>query len=1279
MSNSVAAGRRPNIMPFHPTNFPDGLTATSSVDDVRTALTKVFTNELEQDAGTIASIDHITREDIVALAQHRARHFYHAEEFSQKTLNILDPEHYMHGHKISRAVADVLKQPFGLSESLTKPKRFRRVDLNWRDELAAIVNENEDPNATNPVIKFQLYWRVVVLKPGTSLTQLFQAYKTLRSGDDAWCDAVADFAEDHLPPQGEPVALHYVGITIRHPGLRAQEEAVDAELTRQGQMAAAAQALDVLDGVRMYVIYEHELPVTPFVIRPTAEGHLAWHLRRHRNVVDTERLLRTLLHIPALNVAMGGLDQAYRTRSATNALVTAAAARAAQDLQNIPARVSQGNASAVVLKDQLREVYDNDMPQVFEEAMAISSSSSSVEDPKALAIGQLVITMTLGKDITKEAVRFQIPFYDVELGGVGPRTHVRHCEAWIDQVFMTLYQGSGGVEAYQALRDVLLGPFRNVYETFWQEDPEALIWWLQKVLLVVKPWHIRSMGVDAFAVLAYGHLENAVAVPDPDATGMFRPQPAVNKYGRPLAASLKMPGLYLSAIGKPVIVRFGPEPGNSAIAMPSMDPGVYAHDPWISAFRMEINELIIAQDGIISAVINACIPAGGDITGEARDALLIDNVLPTVTGIFSELGLTEKLDQYKAQLAILLSYFGKEQARQRTGKLAEPRQSFVERKSRELLMKGEPDSPERIAQVQELEQERTDLEARGLGGEFLRVLLPVPKGQEAADQVDAWSDFLLALPRDRNAFESAKPAGHIRAGGYTSRCQKRRQEALQRSNARKKTIKGATAADRHLYQTVLDVGVVEWAAKIDRATFYNLAICPTCDERFPTAGRRGVNPGIAVHGATHSPAVTVKDFIQSTKVVFLHHVISHEQHGNNADLADLVEFVSIEELLDISEVRADYPDALSEHWSRAVRLGKVVPIPRDIMAEIRDVPPMPSGADDDDDALPEGCEPGDALEEDVATEAEDAIHRNAEDYGRQLALDFIYGRDAALEEGRSSSSSSGAAHALSHLTLDQRMFVGTRTAAWWSKKIMNLKLDRKDTEWRWAVCTNPEHNCPNTKTQNTGAKLDWIYGSPVVSDFLSLPSAYKVQIFDALLFEKKSVQATLAQVELTAKTIAWWRRRDPPILGGETLPRQIAAREPVPLNLLVWGKEKLRTRTPKEVMEDVRKQLREFRSLKLHRQGSSMETASFAFLKTLGYQDPTFRTTIVRKIRAEEAEEVGAKSKKAANLYPSHSAQSLHADEDEDEAEVEGGGAPQKRAAPEGEGAGPSAKRPRSG
>ncbi|KAJ3184497.1 hypothetical protein HDU87_003895 [Geranomyces variabilis] len=92
--------------------------------------------------------------------------------------------------------------------------------------------------------------------------------------------------------------------------------------------------------------------------------------------------------------------------------------------------------------------------------------------------------------------------------------------------------------------------------------------------------------------------------------------------------------------------------------------------------------------------------------------------------------------------------------------------------------------------------------------------------------------------------------------------------------------------------------------------------------------------------------------------------------------------------------------------------------------------------------------------------------------------------------------------------------------------------------------------------------------------------------------------------------IAWWRRREPPILGAEKLPRQIAERTPVDLNLLAWGKEKLRTRTPKE--------------------------------------DPTFRTTIVRKIRVAEAEASGSKHEKSVNLYPSHSAQSLH-DEEEDE------------------------------
>ncbi|KAJ3159959.1 hypothetical protein HDU86_001223 [Geranomyces michiganensis] len=190
-----------------------------------------------------------------------------AEEFSDETLSILDRDRYMHGHKICRTIAEVLKQPFGLPPSLIK--NFRKVDLDWCDEVAPVITESD----------------------------LFQEYKTLRSGDDTWCDVVANFADDHQPPQGEPLALHYAGITIRNSNLHAKEEAVDTEVTCQGQMAAAAEALNVLDSVRMYMIYEHELPVTPFSTRSTTQLDIGMAMNAAGEAVVTSSITDRIMSI----------------------------------------------------------------------------------------------------------------------------------------------------------------------------------------------------------------------------------------------------------------------------------------------------------------------------------------------------------------------------------------------------------------------------------------------------------------------------------------------------------------------------------------------------------------------------------------------------------------------------------------------------------------------------------------------------------------------------------------------------------------------------------------------------------------------------------------------------------------------------------------------------------------------------------------------------------------------------------------------------------------------
>ncbi|KAJ3159123.1 hypothetical protein HDU86_002025 [Geranomyces michiganensis] len=109
--------------------------------------------------------------------------------------------------------------------------------------------ESDSLATADPTLTFQLFLRVVVQARHFDSCALAR-YKTFRSGDGTWCDAMEKWAEQHAASVDEPLAFHYAGMTVRHPGLRAIEEAVDVEHARQGQFAAAAQACDALDSVR---------------------------------------------------------------------------------------------------------------------------------------------------------------------------------------------------------------------------------------------------------------------------------------------------------------------------------------------------------------------------------------------------------------------------------------------------------------------------------------------------------------------------------------------------------------------------------------------------------------------------------------------------------------------------------------------------------------------------------------------------------------------------------------------------------------------------------------------------------------------------------------------------------------------------------------------------------------------------------------------------------------------------------------------------------------------
>ncbi|KAI9092631.1 hypothetical protein DFS34DRAFT_283713 [Phlyctochytrium arcticum] len=84
-----------------------------------------------------------------------------------------------------------------------------------------------------------------------------------------------------------------------------------------------------------------------------------------------------------------------------------------------------------------------------------------IGDLAPLGQGEHVMTMHLGKDPSMEAYDWLVPFYDISLGGIGPRTHVQSIVNLIQTV-----QDLMPIKArhHNMLTSLFLGPFRDVYD-----------------------------------------------------------------------------------------------------------------------------------------------------------------------------------------------------------------------------------------------------------------------------------------------------------------------------------------------------------------------------------------------------------------------------------------------------------------------------------------------------------------------------------------------------------------------------------------------------------------------------------------------------------------------------------------------------------------------------------------------------------------------------------------------------------------------------------------------
>ncbi|KAJ3154857.1 hypothetical protein HDU86_004559 [Geranomyces michiganensis] len=152
-----------NPTTLHPGVFPENLTAASSAEAARTAIPQVVLVELTQD--------------------------WERTQPEAQTTPLLHGDS-PDANNLCRSISYVLDNPFGLPPHLDAD--FDRVTLDWGD----VIPPAEFDNSVRAAVTFQLYWRIIVLKLGTSIPELLARYST-------WCDAMEAWAEQHAPSVDE--------------------------------------------------------------------------------------------------------------------------------------------------------------------------------------------------------------------------------------------------------------------------------------------------------------------------------------------------------------------------------------------------------------------------------------------------------------------------------------------------------------------------------------------------------------------------------------------------------------------------------------------------------------------------------------------------------------------------------------------------------------------------------------------------------------------------------------------------------------------------------------------------------------------------------------------------------------------------------------------------------------------------------------------------------------------------------------------------------------------
>ncbi|KAJ3185481.1 hypothetical protein HDU87_000103 [Geranomyces variabilis] len=320
--------------------------------------------------------------------------------------------------------------------------------------------------------------------------------------------------------------------------------------------------------------------------RPLARGEVPSAALQH-----LETIIRQVLGPAALNCAPGGHDHLVQMSNRTAECLAALSAGPVLSAVNMLRRHCVAGSNRALddqIKDAVACAYHTDMPKALRSEL-----------PKAvleMAIAQScdlqtfyghVVAMTLGKDITVEAFRGLIPFFDTE-------KRCRSASVLVSAEHLILE----GARTPEFLRIIGRGPFRDMWEVL-----RHLLWkeariWLGSWLDIVKPLTTFAMGRAVAQVL----LKSLDTSEHP-------------RSGVP----------FFQLVGKPMIVTAN---DTCTMLIASLDPGKAKYNSLASPLEIEMVLLLDIADQTYAEYAGPDVPRRADFAagGSLHDFLISRNV-----------------------------------------------------------------------------------------------------------------------------------------------------------------------------------------------------------------------------------------------------------------------------------------------------------------------------------------------------------------------------------------------------------------------------------------------------------------------------------------------------------------------------------------------------------------------------------------------------------------------------------------------------------------------------